>query len=339
MYQNKNLSNEAPGKPCAEGSPATFFALIGARTKAFFHHGALVLYMKASYGFLFFPVFLALSGCGNPPIRGEYALTFPPLPASWQELPGSPRWRLIWMDGQGSPQIMETDGNAAISTAAEWATPVLAFPYWPGRGILPGEMRPAGAIVPFDIREDRLQLGWRAGVEAWFYRELAMARNAALAEAGDGQTDAGTALDKRRPEYFDWPRFRSLLDSDAVPAAVREDPWRVDWQDVAARTVRSGFDRRRIVEQTTGELLAPRAALGAGPFIGPSPFAPCLFPAPDTGYRFLVGPRADTYVSPEGILRVSGKTWVYYPFSTPQQAAAAAPKQQAKHKSCDMPNR
>jgi hypothetical protein len=286
-------------------------------TKAFFYCRAFTLYMKASNGFLFFLLVLALGGCGNPAIRDEYDLAFPPLPAAWQELPGSLRWRLIWMDERGCPQTLETDGRAAISVAMEWATPVLAFPSWPDRGILPGEMRPAGAIVPFDIQGDRLQLSWRAGVEAWFYRELAAARNAALAEAGNSTASAGAALDKRRPEYFDWPRFRSLMDSDAVPAAVRDDPWRVDWRDVAVRTVQSGFDRRRIVGQAEEELFVPRTALGDGPFTGPSPFAPSLLPAPDTGYRFSVGSRADTYISPEGILRVSGKTWVYYPFSTP----------------------
>jgi hypothetical protein len=178
-------------------------------------------------------------------------------------------------------------------------------------------MRPAGAIFPFDVRSGRLQLSWRAGAEAWFYRELAAARNAALgaaeAEAG-GAANAKAAFDKRRPEYFDWPRFRSLMAGDSVPAAVRDDPWRVDWRNVAARTVQSGFDRRRIVEQAAGELTAPRTALGEGPFAGPSPFARPLLPAPDKGYSFAVTSRADTYVSAEGILRVSGKVWVYYSF-------------------------
>jgi hypothetical protein len=267
--------------------------------------------MKAHTLALFFLLFPALGGCDNPAIRDGYVLAFPALPAAWQDLLGSPRWRLIWMDGQGVPQTLETDGAAVISLPVEWAAPALAFPYWPDRGILPGEMRPAGAIAPFDLQGDRLQLSWRAGVEAWFYRELAAARNAAL---GAAEGAAKAALDKRRPEYFDWPRFRALLNGDAVPAAVRDDPWRVDWRDVAARTVQSGFDRRRIVEQAAGELSAPNTTLGAGPFSGPSPFAKPLVPAPDQGYRFAVTSRADTYVSAEGILRVSGKAWVYYTF-------------------------
>jgi hypothetical protein len=272
--------------------------------------------MKANTVFLFLLLALALGGCENPAIRDEYALVFPPLPAPWQELLGAARWRLIWTDQRGIPRILETDGDAAISPVAEWAAPVLAFPYWPGRGILPGEMRPAGAIFPFDVRDGRLQLSWRAGVDAWLYRELAVARNTALAEAeaGGDRASVEAALDKRRPEYFDWPRFRSLMASDAVPAAVRDDPWLVDWRDAAIRIVRSGFDRRRIVEQAEGELTAPKTALGEGPFAGPSPFASPLRPSPDLGYRFAVTSRSDTYVSAGGILRVSGKTWAYYSF-------------------------
>jgi hypothetical protein len=275
--------------------------------------------MKAINRFSFFVFFLALGACDKAAIRSEYALDFPPLPAAWQEMLGNAQWRLIWTDDQGAPQTLETDGEAAISTISEWATPVLAFPYWPGRGILPGEMRPAGAIFPFDVRKDRLQLSWKAGAEAWFYRELTAARNAALAETGaDGGTAAAkAALDKRRPEYFDWPRFRSLMDSDAIPAAVRDDPWKTDWRDVAIRTVQSGFDRRRISAQATKELLAPGSALGGGPFAGPSPFARPLLPEPGLGYRFAVTNRSDTYVSSGGILRVSGKTWIYHSFYAP----------------------
>jgi hypothetical protein len=272
--------------------------------------------MKGNTVFLLLLLALALGGCGNPALRDEYALVFPPLPEAWQELLGKARWRLIWLDEQGVSKIMETDGDAAISPAAEWATPALAFPYWPDRGILPGEMRPAGAIFPFDLREGRLHLSWRGGTEAWFYRELAAARNAALAEAeaGGSRANVEAALDKRRPEYFDWPRFRALMESDAVPATIRDDPWRVNWRDAAIRTVQSGFDRRRIVEQAAGELRAPKATLGEGPFAGPSPFAKPLLPSPDLGYCFAATPRSDTYVSAGGILRVSGKTWVYHSF-------------------------
>jgi hypothetical protein len=267
--------------------------------------------MKAINGFLWFPLLLVLGSCGNPAIRDDYALEFPALPGAWQELLGAPRWRLIWMDERGVARTLDTEGGAVISTVVEWASPALAFPYWPDRGIFPGEMRPAGAIVPFDIRGDRLRLSWRGGAEAWFYRCLTEARNAALAEAGEGGV---SVPDKRRPECFDWPRFRSLMSGEAVPPAVRDDPWRVDWQAVASRTVRSGFDRRRVVARTEEELTLPAAALGAGPFAGPSPFAAPLLPEPDRGYCFPAGSSSDVYVSPEGMLRLNRKAWVYYPF-------------------------
>ena len=280
--------------------------------------------MKRINVVLLFALTLASTACRNPVIPPEYALEFPALPVPWQEMLGNAHWRLVWLNPQGIPQSRETDGKGipAIATVVEWATPVLAFPYWPGRGILPGEMRPAGAILPFDARGNRLQLSWRGGAEAWFYRELAAARSTAITSAAAGKLDSGT-FNKRRPEYFDWPRFRVLMDSDSIPGAIRDDPWRADWSDIAVRTILSGFDRRSIKVQAGEELLVsralnntsvPRAIAAEGPFAGPSPFARLLSPEPGVGYRFTVTPRADTYVSAGGILRVSRKTWVYYSF-------------------------
>ncbi|GHV76308.1 hypothetical protein AGMMS49942_11290 [Spirochaetia bacterium] len=270
--------------------------------------------MKKLNGFLFFA--LVLGACEDPVIPPEYTVKFPVLPTAWQELLGPAHWRLSWLNPQGLPQFLETNGTGTTSIAAvlEWATPVLAFPYWPRRGIHPGEMRPSGGILPFDAAGSALQLSWQGGVEAWFYRKLSEARTAA-GNADTGNVDEA-ALNKRRPEYFDWPRFHSLMDSDVISEAVRDDPWQVDWQDVAVRTVKSGFDRRRIKVQQGEELLVPGDAGGptpAGPFAGPSPFAQPLAPEPGTGFRFRVTARPDTYVSAGGILRVSRKTWVYYP--------------------------
>jgi hypothetical protein len=268
--------------------------------------------MKRTNGFLFFTLALAgavvLGACENPVIPPEYTVEFPALPAAWQELMGPAHWRLAWLNPQGIPQSRECGGGtSSIAAVLEWATPVLAFPYWPGRGILSGEMRPAGGILPFDAAGKTMQLSWQGGVDAWFYRELSAARNTVAATP---------SINKRRPDYFDWPRFRELMDSEAIPEPVRNDPWQVDWQDVAVRTVTSGFDRRRIKVQAGMELLVPGDALAeamAGPFAGPSPFAQPLVPEPDVGFRFRTTARPDTYVSAGGILRVSRKTWVYYP--------------------------
>jgi hypothetical protein len=168
-------------------------------------------------------------------------------------------------------------------------------------------MRPAGGILPFDVSGSSLRLSWHGGVEAWFYREL-----------GEALTAEAEGRGKRRPEYFDWPRFRGLFQNDALPEAVLEDPWRADWHSIAVETVKSGFDRRRIKVQPEEELLVSREALGGtaasgGPFAGPSPFAGLLFPEPGTGFRFRVTARSDTYVSPGGILRVSKGAWIWNP--------------------------
>jgi hypothetical protein len=284
--------------------------------------------MKRTHGFLFFALVLAgamaLGACDNPVIPPEYTVEFPALPPAWQELMGPAHWRLVWFNPQGISQskecgaFPETVGSSAIAVLAEvecppqWATPVLAYPYWPGRGIGPGEMRPAGCIFPFDTAgstgstRGTIRLSWQGGVEAWFYRQLSEARSAAIG------TIEAAALNKRRPEYFDWPRFRALMDSDVIPEAIREDPWQADWQDIAASTVKSGFDRRRIKAQATEELLV--TGVPAGPFRGPSPFAKPLAQEPGVGFHVRVTARSDTYVSAEGILRVSLKTWVYYSF-------------------------
>jgi hypothetical protein len=271
--------------------------------------------MKGNKGFLFFVLALVsgalnFTACGGDPvIPPEYTVDLPVLPAGWQELMGNAHWRLVWLNPQGVPQILETDGGGkiAITSVLEWAVPVLAFPFWPGRGIRPGEMRPAGGLLPFDASGSSLRLSWHGGVEAWFYRELAEA----LKTEAEGRG-------KRRPEYFDWPRFRTLLQSDVLPEAVREDLWRADWHGIAVETVKSGFDRRRVKVQPEEELLVSREALtettaSGGPFTGPSPFAGLLFPEPGAGFRFRVTPRSDTYVSAGGILRVSKGAWIWNP--------------------------
>jgi hypothetical protein len=266
--------------------------------------------MKGNCVFLVFLLILALGACGNPVIPREYTLVMPSLPPLWEETLGQAHWRLIWLNQDGVLQVSETGGRImAVSIVQEWATGILAFPYWPGRGVLPGEMRPAGGIFPFDARGSGIYLSWRGGPEAWFYRELAAA------------TEISGDPGKRRPEYFDWPRFRSLLGSSSVPPEIQADPWRADWTDIAVRTVKSGFDRRRISVREEGELPVSREALiretpgqpgeTVGPFFGPSPFAKPVIAEPGTGFRFRLGPGTDTYVSAGGILRVSRSGWIW----------------------------
>jgi hypothetical protein len=202
---------------------------------------------------------------------------------------------------------MRVTGSALpeIEILPDWASPVLAFPYWPELGIAPGALRPAGGIFPFDAEDGRIRLSWRGGVAAWFYRELV--------RAGDG----GNPL--RGPQYFDWPRFRELLDSPALGDAVRLDPWLADWQSIARRTVQSGFDRRRIIPQAREDL--PIALPQDGPWTGPSPFGEPVLGETGEIALFPVSGNVDTYVSAGGILRCTRGAWIWLPWGEAMDAA------------------
>jgi hypothetical protein len=180
----------------------------------------------------------------------------------------------------------------------EWTTPIIAYPFWPERGILPGVFRPAGALFPFDAGNSRITLSWRGGIDAWVYLCL---------RDGGSAGDAGS----RQPQYFDWPRFRFLLESSDIDEEVRLDPWLTDWQDVAARTVQSGFDRRRIKPVKTQEL--PVTIPQSGLYLGTSPFQEPLFWEKDATVLFPVTGKVDTYATTEGLLRCTTGAWLWIP--------------------------
>ena len=157
-------------------------------------------------------------------------------------------------------------------------------------------MRPCGALFPWDLCGETLALGWEGGVMAVFWKELAQAERSSAAAA------------ERLPWYFDWPRFRELLKSGNIPEAVRRNPWLADWKDIAERTVRSGFDRRRFVSRSFTELSIP----GLGGFwIGSSPFAPPLEAPLDGPLCLSVTGAPDTWVSSRGVLKCSASGWVW----------------------------
>ena len=256
--------------------------------------------MKARYIVLW--AALALCGCGEPsPTDPRYSLQFPPLPPGWEALLGRPHWQVEWVGGDGRKQTttIQGSGGVEVSLPQTWANPVSAVPFWPERGIAPGVFKPAGAIFPFDISGRTLALTWQGGVDAAFYWELANCYY------GDESNSERTV--PRMPQNFNWPRFRRLFSDGIANAQVIADPWLADWGSIAERTVRSGFDRRRLVPQARTSLQVP---VGPGPWIGTSPFAaPLYFEGIPV---FPVRAAVDTWVSAEGILHCNSEAWILF---------------------------
>ncbi|MCL2602172.1 MAG: hypothetical protein FWD91_05095 [Treponema sp.] len=242
-----------------------------------------------------------LASCEHAAARVSYQPVLPELPEHWRGILGEPHWRLQWIGSGGVWHQRETAPGSAlpeIALMAEWATPVLAWPFWPERGIPPGMMRPSGALFPWDVRGGDLHISWEGGVPAFFWKSFAQAERSA---------QPSTAAAKRLPWNFDWPRFRELLASENIPRAVRDDPWLADWAFIAARTLQSGFDRRRITSRTFTELAIPGAD---GRWIGSSPFAAPIDAQTDGTLVIGVSATADTWISSSGVLGASTSGWV-----------------------------
>jgi hypothetical protein len=205
-----------------------------------------------------------------------------------------------WITPEGNNKSLETDFSlvSGLDIMMEWTTPVIAYPFWPELGVPPGMFRPAGALFPFDAEDDRINLSWRGGLDAWVYLCLR-----------DAETNGETG--NRLPHYFNWPRFRLLMESSDIPEDVRLDPWLADWRDVAERTVQSGFDRRRIKAVKKEELLV--AIPQSGLYLGTSPFQEPIFWEKDQLAPFPVTGGVDTYVTAQGILRCTQGSWLWIP--------------------------
>jgi hypothetical protein len=241
---------------------------------------------------------LLFSGCGRALTEPVYVLKLPEPPPAWTELLGPPQWRVEWINPDGVKESRVTAGDFAAALPQTWANAVSAWPFWPGKGIVPGIFRPAGAIFPFDVSGAELRLSWRGGVDAFVYWEM----DAAYAAQAGARTAAS-----RRSGNFNWPRFRELFDDPAFSEMVRSDPWIVDWKTVAAKIVSSGFDKRRIVPEAREETAVP---VPPGPWIGTSPFAPPLIFGKEETPVFPVGPRPDSWISAAGLLRCTAETWI-----------------------------
>ncbi|MDR0411962.1 MAG: hypothetical protein LBH75_08335 [Treponema sp.] len=230
---------------------------------------------------------LVCSACAGTLVGAAYGVELPELPRSWLETLGKPSWRIEWFNHEGDRETLETDSveNVRIHILQEWASPIAAYPYW--EGVSPKTLKGAGAIFPFDKKGGNIALSWIGGVAAEFYLTLARVRE---------------CPSERRPQYFDWTRFREILQD------AEDDLWLVDWEAVCGQTAVRGFSKRyvRAAERGTLSLTAP----ADGPWIGASPFA-----APLDGrvLEVKVSDAVDVYLSKEGRLLVTKGLWMWIP--------------------------
>jgi hypothetical protein len=258
------------------------------------------------YGLLFAGILLA--SCAEPIIAPAYRVSFPEPPAAWTDALGPPSWELFWVDGRSVLQSAHYPEGAEphIELAQERAIPLLARPFWPvvvsagsrtDGEIQSGVMKSAGAVFPFDAADGLIRLSWEGGVCAEFYLALARARLARENGAAGGVSPE----DKRRPEWFDWPRFISLLGSDGISKEAREDPWLVDWDAVAAKTIESGWNGSRIKAAECTPLVVTIPADGL--WFGTSPFAPAHFRKAGEQVELPVRENPEYLLSPAGYLK------------------------------------
>jgi len=238
---------------------------------------------------------LQLTCCGDRSSDGyTHTLKLPEIPETWSSLLGEPHWRVNWLDPDGKMQSKDIlpGKTAEIEIPVTWTNPVTAWPFWPDHNLIPEFFKPAGALFPFDVSGKSLLLSWKSGPDTVFYWELAFANDDNILKI---------------PSNFDWPRFRELFETGTLNEAVLKDPWLVDWRSVAEKTINSSFDRRRLVPQATESTAIP---VSSGPWYGTSPFAEPLYFTEGEIPVFPVHSGVNVWISSEGILRCSGKTWV-----------------------------
>ncbi|MCL2066496.1 MAG: hypothetical protein FWG99_03415 [Treponema sp.] len=243
---------------------------------------------------------LPLISCDEAGFNSPYVLSLPRPPGAWISLLGQPHWRIEWVNEGGEKQQKNVYSaeNMEIALPQTWATAVSAWPYWPEKGIAPGIFRPAGAIFPYDVSGNRIYLSWRAGPDAVFYWELALA----------DRQDATSSAVPRLPHYFNWPRFRELFKTGAINENICRDPWLADWRSIAERTVKTGFDRRRIEPEPVVEM---NIAVPSGVWYCGSPFAaPLTFPENEMPV-FPLRKSIEIWVSAKGILRCNQDAWLF----------------------------
>jgi len=245
----------------------------------------------------FTPVFVLVLqlACCRDRFSSVYKVEMPQAPENWVSLLGEPHWKLEFFDAEGKKQSKDIlpGQSTEIELPITWTNPVTAWPYWPDYNLIPSLFKPAGALFPFDVSDEHLKLSWEAGPDTVFYWELVFANN---------------QNEKKLPANFDWLRFRELFKSDVLSDAVVKDPWLLDWQYIAEKTINSNFDRRRLVPQAA---VSENIPAPSGIWYGTSPFAQPLFFSEREAPVFTVHSGINLWISAEGILKVNGKTWVF----------------------------
>ncbi|MDR1232174.1 MAG: hypothetical protein LBK61_12345 [Spirochaetaceae bacterium] len=217
-----------------------------------------------------------------------YRLVLPDLPPAWQTVLGDARWSVEWIDGAGTVQSAELPPGRdfAVTVVNDASSPVLAYPYWPERGLKPGDMKPAGALFPWDAHGGDIVLSWRGGVDAVFWR--------------------GLSLGGREAASFNWKRWREAWTDGSFPPAAVRDPWLCDWESIAAKIAASGFDKRRIAVTDYPRLELPGTAW-PGAWYGPSPLDEGTSAPPDEILSLPLVPPSAFVFSSAGLLRYSSE--------------------------------
>jgi hypothetical protein len=244
---------------------------------------------------------VVLAGCEQGFVNTTYNPLLPSLPVAWEGILGKPHWRLEWAENGNWVSWEGKTGFPQISPDEEWTSPLLAWPFWPEKAIPPGLMYPAGALSPWDISGKSLVLSWKAGVDALFWQKLS--------ENEETQQKSGTP---RLPWFFDWPRFRELMESEDIPLEVRKDPWLADWSSIAQKTVESGFDRRRIKAEPRTEISIP---WHDDFWISTNPFVEPISLRPGQALVIPVKGTPETWLSSSGLLRCHKEAWIFIPWN------------------------
>ncbi|WP_304223417.1 hypothetical protein [Gracilinema caldarium] len=251
-------------------------------------------------------VIIIVSSCNMDSVAAgldtvDIVFELPPVPESWCIVLGPPCWLLEWAAQDGSKvavTVPKDTNQVSVRLNIHQYEAFWGWPYWPEYGIVPYRARPAGALVPLDIKDRHCRLTWFGGVEAAFFSLLRQS-------LGDPRYG---------PEYFNWPRFRSLFHEAALPEEVLADPWCVDWLTVAKKTKASGFDRRRLVPMLERPIMIRFKP--PGPWVSGSPFgAQVLFSDLYEPQNILInaGATVDTFLSTHGIIAYSWDGAAYFP--------------------------